>query len=204
MTSSAKASGNNNEAKAIIAAPPTTQVTFRCMNCKARFRRTMQISLSAKAYVAEMRNLRCPDCGAGWKKIGLGEGRTLAEDIGDRIEGSEAERAAHWLTHGERGSSANAIHITLSGMGLLPAGDAEHPRDLDDMRRCILLLGHMPEWRGRLSEMARASATWARLVASWDAIEAALLQEAPNLDKHSPTAAALFREAVADRTTNET
>ena len=48
------------------------------------------------------------------------------------------------------------------------------PMDLDDFRRRLLLLiGHMPEWRPRIDEMAAASPQWNQIAYAWSAIEAA-------------------------------
>jgi hypothetical protein len=55
-----------------------------------------------------------------------------------------------------------------------------HPHDPDDLRRCMLLLDQVPEFRGRIEEMARASRYWAALVPAWDALCASLQAEIAN------------------------
>ena len=180
---------------AVMPAPPTQESTFRCMGCRARFRHALPVQVSMAAWAAAAQAIRCPRCGDGSKRISFSEGRTLREDAGERGHGNEGDRAAHWLRTGEAGESSLAIHAAMTGSA--PAGPAPHPLDMDDFRRCALLLRHVPEWRGRLGEMAALSPQWSGLAAAWEAIESKALLESPNLDCACPMAAALLADAIA-------
>lgn len=70
-------------------------------------------------------------------------------------------------------------------------------KDLDDLRRCLLLIGHMPEWRPRIDEMAAASPQWNQIAHAWSDIEAAYDAEAPNYDNPAPRAAVLLSAVIA-------
>lgn len=81
-----------------------------------------------------------------------------------------AERA--WLTSGESGASSDAMYQVLAlnnRKDHVPA-----PFDCHDWRRCERALEAMPHLRPRFSRMAEIGPTWARLVASWDEIRAAM------------------------------
>lgn len=42
------------------------------------------------------------------------------------------------------------------------------PLDVDDFRRCYLLLELIPEWRPRLPEVSETFPEWKKLVENWD------------------------------------
>lgn len=161
----------------------------RCAACRTRFGVDMLVNVPIDQFVAQMKGIRCPACGG--RKITMGEGRTVSEDLETRIEGSEQDRLRNWKEQGERGLSSDAIaaHMTGASPAVFDA-----PRDLDDVRRCVLLLGHLPEWRPRMAEMARHP-QWAAIAPRWDLIERTYLEESPNLDSKAPRAAALLEEA---------
>ena len=50
-------------------------------------------------------------------------------------------------------------------------GALDIPYDSDDFGRCYRLLKAVPEWRGRLSEVAAVLPKWAPLVERWDELE---------------------------------
>ena len=75
--------------------------------------------------------------------------------------------AEHWLKHGERGTSSEAIFSHLTGIPI--TNRLWPPADSGDLRRCRLLLKTVPEFQVRLHEMAELPA-WGDLIANWDAI----------------------------------
>lgn len=87
--------------------------------------------------------------------------------------------AARWLLEGERGSSSETIFFTLSGQKI-KNGCLSYPHDLDDLKRCRLLLEQVPEFSPRILEMAAVSPEWTRLVSRWDEICRTMDSECPN------------------------
>ena len=189
--------------------PPKPMVTlraraqmqsFRCMKCRTRFRRLMLVHVAIEEYVAAAKHLRCPSCYAPSSKIGMGENRTLAEDMLDRLHRScqPRDRLAHWGRRGECGASSEALHEAAADtLSDAPRKPPQHPRDLDDFRRCILVLGHVPEARGTMPRLVLRSPHWAALVPRWAEIETLYLDESPNLDGPAPRAAKLLAEVLA-------
>ncbi len=102
------------------------------------------------------------------------------------MHGTTDRRLAEWLLCGETGLSSRTIALVLSG---IRSGMKEScawkrkwqcmpPGDASDFGRCAALLEFIPEWRGRMDEVAREfpGTAWERLVDRWD--ELTLLWEA--------------------------
>jgi hypothetical protein len=87
-----------------------------------------------------------------------------------------ADRANAWIVGGDTGLSSKAIWAHMMGAPN-PRFGWSHPSDPDDLGRCLRLLEEIPEWKPRLPEMAARSKKWAALVASWDRIEASMIDE---------------------------
>lgn len=91
--------------------------------------------------------------------------------------------AAKWLESGEHGLSSQSIFTKLSGLNIM--GNWSQwglctPSGPDDLRRCILLLDMVPEWRERLFEMAVVSDKWAALARHWTELETLFNEECPH------------------------
>ena len=160
-------------------------------------------SAQATMFLAAMQLLSCPSCGAPWKKTLLGEGRTLAEDLPDRLDPKRTSthaRAANWRTKGERGTSSLAICDVMEGRTPTRTG---HPLDLDDLRRCVLLLGHVPEWQAKMALMGPLSPEWARLALGWAEIIGDFEAESEGYEAHAPRAAQRLADAIAGREPSE-
>src|SRR3546814_14500159 len=73
-----------------------------------------------------------------------------AENEALRIAGTIEQRAQHWHENGEVGTSSLTIfhHFVGSSMEHTSA-----PADLADLRRCLFLLDHVPEWQSRIGEL---------------------------------------------------
>jgi hypothetical protein len=102
-----------------------------------------------------------------------------------------------WLAAGERGASAESIVSHLTGMPGLRSG--YHPLDLDDFRRCRLLLQRVPELNPRLSEMVSVSRHWACLMPRWHDICAKMDEESPDWARRlgsAPVAATVHRQTL--------
>ena len=88
--------------------------------------------------------------------------------------------ALAWYLHGEHGTSSQAIFDRLT-FGQTRERWHNHPSNPDDFRRCELLLRAVPEYRERLSEMARLSDIWGRLVEHWQEIADLMETEMPGV-----------------------
>ena len=93
-----------------------------------------------------------------------------------------------WFHSGERGQSSEALAVA----GLMRHGDERvqaewadhaayracaHPHDPDDLRRCLLLIRHVPVLRQEVDALAEESAHWAALARHWDELRAQISQE---------------------------
>jgi hypothetical protein len=98
--------------------------------------------------------------------------------------------AIKWLSEGEFGLSAYAIFHKMTGQTAprAPRATAEYPHDAADLRRCLLLLEAVPEFKERFSAMREVSPTWARLVDAWDELTTQFTIEAPLWKKGRSTA----------------
>lgn len=88
--------------------------------------------------------------------------------------GDDRERA--WLDGPDTGLSSMTIFSVLSKRWGRVAFEALRsagwlPADPDDFGRCLRLLEAIPEWRGRLAEVAVAYPEWGPLVRAWDEFE---------------------------------
>lgn len=157
---------------------------YRCGKCDTRFEQEMVVNIVMEVYTAQMKSVRCPNCGTGAKGILMGEGRRLDEDRGDRaeagLEGATIERRfSWWKDHGDSGNSSRSIAHHM--MRLSPhRGEWSVPQDLADFRRCLLLLDLIPEWRALMPAMAGLNAEWKRIAPIWDGITDAYVRDCPN------------------------
>jgi hypothetical protein len=87
----------------------------------------------------------------------------------------------NWLANGERGMSSEAMVAHMTGQQIgRTRNRGDYPWDLDDFRRCELLLREVPPARTVLHDMREVSPTWARVVDAWDEIVALVEQDAPD------------------------
>lgn len=158
--------------------PATTSLQMRCRDCRGIFDGKMLTNVPINVAVESMKVVHCPHCGAGWKRLSIGQSRTATED--DALRGATADapiatRAADWHATGEQGLSADAIRRTMTGAS---TGEFSHPRDVSDLHRCMLLLRRIPEWEERINEMASRSAEWRAIVDVWPKLSACFREEA--------------------------
>ncbi len=166
---------------------------LRCRNCDTSFRRVVMYPIPIEELMDDVHSLQCPHCDANSKAITLGENLSLVEDKRRRQPGgSEAARAANWVLQGETGLSSLAIHAHMTGQ---KAETMPAPHDLDDLRRCVLLLHHLPEWQSRMGEMTIYPA-WEKLGARFMDAFKAYLEDSPNLDSPSPAAGEILEQTV--------
>lgn len=67
------------------------------------------------------------------------------------------EAAVKWLACGERGISSNTLFTRLTGIDAIGRDGSGHPRDPDDLDRCLKLLAALPELREQLPRMSEES-----------------------------------------------
>lgn len=160
--------------------------SFRCLQCDARFRTALSTHVPFAVAIAEMGSVRCPACGSGPKALTIGESRRRNEDEAERITGSEDDRAGHWHRTGDRGEASQTIYEVMTGRRDGQSRFGQHPDGVGELRQCILLLEHMPEWNHRMEEMAGISPEWKSLVGDWRYLVATYRSEAPNYDRPAP------------------
>lgn len=113
-------------------------------------------------------------------------------------EASVTERAAKWLLDGQVGMSSRAIYCHMTG------NDDKrwsYPSDPDDLNRCLLLLDLIPEWKGRMGEMAARGSAWAGLAVRWEELTATFLDEVGlgwSKAKSAPKTYALMKQLIGD------
>jgi hypothetical protein len=85
--------------------------------------------------------------------------------------------SADWLGAGELGQSSMAMFQHLTGYQF-PHGEltepTAHPRDADDMRRCVLLVKAVPALRDQLYRLGELSPTWRAIEQQWRELEEAI------------------------------
>lgn len=86
-----------------------------------------------------------------------------------------ATRANEWVVSRDTGASSLAIWSHM--MGCIPS-HRSYPSDPSDLGRCLRLLEKVPEWKPRISEMAKYSPGWAGLVMQWEALSVQMDDEA--------------------------
>ena len=87
------------------------------------------------------------------------------------------ERIFAWLASGDVGTSSKSIMLWLSAKQVDRTWGASTPSDPADLRRCMNLLRCVPEWRGRMGEMAEAGGLWPTFSRRWDEMERSFLEE---------------------------
>lgn len=76
-----------------------------------------------------------------------------------------------WLANGDTGASSEtmaywlAFHVKKHGLN--------YPWDIHDLKRCFKLLKIAPELRFDISEMAKLSTSWRKIIKEWEWLEQA-------------------------------
>ena len=134
----------------------------------------MVLDAPIKVVSAMLKAARCPRCGG---KLGFGGENADKPETATSL----AERIRWWRDRGDTGTSSLTIHAVLSGGYAPPARGfgqiGATPFDPDDFRRCKLLLDLIPEWRGRLKEVAVRYPAWGPLVRDWATVDAMFMFE---------------------------
>lgn len=164
--------------------------SVRCRKCGNRTFYTAIMPAPIEEAIAVMMKVKCAHCGAGKRHLTMGENRTMEEDRVTRQSWApERLRAANWLLQGEVGLSSKSIHAFMTDVGDYGAHVA--PADLDDVRRCVLLMHHVPEWLERIPSMT-VLPQWASIAPVFHIIQETYLGESPNLDGRAPLAAQIL------------
>lgn len=124
---------------------------------------------------------------------------TMALERENQIERpGVSQELRQWLAIGERGASSESIVSHLTGLPGLHQG--EHPHDMDDFRRCRLLLEQVPELAARVHELSAISPAWAGIAPAWRKICEHMDQEAPDWQNKigaAGKAGKILRDAIA-------
>lgn len=103
-----------------------------------------------------------------------------------------------WLARGERGLSSESIVEAVTGerIGQYERG-VNHPHDPGDLRRCILLIEHVPLVGLVFKDAMRGkSPEWKALVAAWDDLVALFQEEQAENTGRAPRTYALMQELL--------
>lgn len=73
------------------------------------------------------------------------------------------KRLAQWLAGRDTGLSSECVALFLSA----GVSNGSSPMDMNDWGRCMRLLDIMPEWKGRMAEMAEAGGRWPAFAKRW-------------------------------------
>ena len=103
-----------------------------------------------------------------------------------------------WLAIGERGASSESMVSHLLGLAGLHEG--EHPHDMDDFRRCRLLVEQVPELAAKIEKLSPLSPEWAGIAPAWSQICDLMDRETPEWRSRTGNAkgaAQILRDAIA-------
>lgn len=75
------------------------------------------------------------------------------------------EKALFWKLYANTGMSSETMLKHFLNQNDFPVYE---PYDSSDFRRCVGLLTMIPEWKKRLPEIAKLSATWRDIIHNWD------------------------------------
>lgn len=105
-------------------------------------------------------------------------------------------RLIQWLLSDDTGMSSCAIVAHMTGCNYECMAE---PADPSDLGRCLRLLRLVPEFEGRIGEMACYSDRWKALTDNWADLKSAMTSEV-GLDwekgRSAPATAVLMRELV--------
>lgn len=83
--------------------------------------------------------------------------------------------ALEWICGHDTGTSSKTIWAVLSGVVQLgplhlgwPLSHYDIPYDMADLGRCVRLLDAVPEWQGRIGEVAEIFPAYAPIIERWD------------------------------------
>src|SRR3546814_20223924 len=74
------------------------------------------------------------------------------------------------------------------------------PADLADLRRCLFLLDHVPEWQSRIGEL-EAVPGWENLAKNWQKLTDLFRLESPDLRGEAPETDQLLRSLTSKKET---
>jgi hypothetical protein len=143
------------------------QNRFTCLACRNVFDAEIVTDAPIDVSFASLKAIRCPKCGAGHDRIGLGGEHP---DV-PKPDAPLLTRARWWKARGDVGDSSLTIWSVL-----VPGGGYVHrpniPYDPDDFRRCRRLLEIIPEWRPKLPRVAEKFPCWKPFADAWEELDA--------------------------------
>ncbi|MDE2107158.1 MAG: hypothetical protein KGL39_58675, partial [Patescibacteria group bacterium] len=136
--------------------------TVTCGKCAHEWRAELLAEVPVHLFTAALKEVSCPNCGAGWRNVQFGRIPPTIPDPDTRVL-SDIDRRGRWLALDDSGLSSRCIADKMCGA----QRNVDHPHDGQDFGRCERLLALYPEWRARLPEMVTVSPYWAALVPRW-------------------------------------
>lgn len=111
-------------------------------------------------------------------------------------------KAMHWLATEDTGLSSTLILTNILSQGSTGSIDSHetkfHPRDPADLKRCITLLEHVPEFKSKLHIMKDVSPQWSALIDNWDQLELSLKSEIKIDKSRAPNTYKLMKSILGD------
>lgn len=104
-----------------------------------------------------------------------------------------ADRVLKWMMSGDTGISSKSICAHMTDTESKDYGS--YPSDPSDLGRCLRLLELFPEWKARITEMAKYGTGWIGLVAKWDEL-AQMMADEVGIDWSKGRSAPLTYEAM--------
>jgi hypothetical protein len=89
------------------------------------------------------------------------------------------KEAFSWIAGDDTGTSSKTIWAVMMGVADPECNRYDVPYDPADFGRCVRLLNRVPEWRGRLGEVAAIFPRWQPLVDAWEELETLYEEEFP-------------------------
>lgn len=169
---------------------------YRCYKCDKPFTLQVEMPMEMGAYIKRMKSIKCPLCGAKGKNIGLGLGLSTEENLAiletEGVSGASVqERASAWFAKGETGLSSKCI---ARFMLCEPNTEINWPHDPSDLRRCVMLLDLIPEWRSKIPSMFVLGGGWAKLAPRWNEVVSLFRTECPEYVGKAPQTYALIQQ----------
>lgn len=156
------------------------KIGLRCKDCNHPFLGIILINAEINRSMKRLMQNKCPKCDG--KNLAMGLSLTLSEDraIRNNYPADSNEKFNEntlyneWLNNGEVGSSAKSLGEYM----LFNTPPKNHPHDYDDLRRCILLLDRIPQWKPRMTEL-KIFDKWEKIANDWISLENKILKSDP-------------------------
>lgn len=94
-----------------------------------------------------------------------------------------SEAAIAWISSGERCVAADTVFSVVTGHKLLKSSDYACPLNVNDIRKCRLLIESVPEIADGFKLKMAISPAWSRILEKWGEICLVMNEESPEWRK---------------------